>query len=252
MATTNSDKAWKAYGKKDPYFGVVTHEKFRDKNLSEAHKKEFFETGHKYVKRTYAIINEYFDADFSPKSILDFGCGTGRLVIAFAPNVKRVVGLDISEDMLKEAAVNAQKLGQPHIEFYLSDDKLSAVANQQFDLVNCYIVLQHINLERGYTIIQELINRLKPGGVGVVQLNYTCQKGRKAKFVDYFRSRIPVVHGAFNLLENKPYSDPLMQMNAYDLNKVFFILQKSGLKNAHIKYGADGDCLGVTIFFQKE
>jgi ubiquinone/menaquinone biosynthesis C-methylase UbiE len=230
---------------------VLTHEKYRDANLTEEHKKEFFETGRKYANRIYRILHTHFDENFSPESVFDFGCGTGRLAIGFAPNVKRVVGLDISENMLQEAEANAKEMGQPHIEFYMSDDTLSAVANQQFDLVNCYIVLQHINLERGYAIIQELVNRVKTGGFGVMQLNYTCQKGRLGTFVDYFRYRIPLVHGMFNVLQKRPFNEPLMQMNAYDLNKVFYILQKSGVKDSHLQYEKHGDCWGVTIFFQK-
>lgn len=251
MATTNSDKAWRAFGKKDPYFGVLTHEKFKDKNLNEEHKKDFFETGRKYSNRIYRVIHKHFNSDFSPNSILDFGCGTGRLTIGLAPNVERVVGIDISENMLAEAETNSKELGQPHIDYYMSDDQLSAVAGEQFDLVNCYIVLQHINIERGLVLIKELVDRIKPGGMGVLQLTYTCQRGRMAKFLDYFRYRIPLVHGLFNKLDGKPYSDPLMQMNSYNLNDVFYIMQKSGIKDSYLMYTAHGTCWGITIYCQK-
>ena len=70
MASTNSDKAWKAYGKKDPYFGVLTHEKFKDKNLNEEHKKEFFATGLQYANRIFRLIHTHIDKDFKPDSIL--------------------------------------------------------------------------------------------------------------------------------------------------------------------------------------
>lgn len=250
--SVNSDKAWKAYGKKDPYFGVLTHEKFKDANLTEEHKKEFFDTGRKYANRIFRLIHKHFDAEFNPKSILDFGCGTGRLTLGFAPNTPRVVGIDVSENMLEEARVNAQILGQPHIEFALSDDTLSAVANEQFELVNSYIVLQHINLDRGMKIIKELIDRIKPGGYGVLQINYTCNKGRKLKVIDYFRYRIPLVHGLMNMMQGDPYSKPLMQMNCYNMNDVFTLMQQSDIPNSHMAFEKHGNCWGVTMVFKKE
>jgi hypothetical protein len=35
MFTGNSDAAWRRYGKRDPYFGVVSHEKYQRQNLNE-------------------------------------------------------------------------------------------------------------------------------------------------------------------------------------------------------------------------
>ncbi len=251
MATTNSDKAWKAYGKKDPYFGVLTHDKYRDENLNEEHKQDFFETGRKYAKRVYKHIRERLDPNFNPESVLDFGCGTGRLAIGFAENSKEVVGIDISQDMLDEAQRNALHFGHKHLEFYLSDDELCAVKDRQFDLVNCYIVLQHINPKRGFKIMSAMMDKIKPGGFGVMQLNYTCQKGRLGHVVDYFRYRIPLVAGLINLYRKRPYSEPLMQMNEYNLNKAFYMLQKQKVKNLFVQTEEHGVCWGITLYFQK-
>lgn len=251
MAVTNSDKAWQAYGKNDPYFGVLTHDKYRDKNLTQENRDDFFQTGHKYAKRVFKHISERLDPNFNPESVLDFGCGTGRLAIGFAESAKMVVGIDISMDMLNEARKNADLLGHNHLEFHMSDDELSAVNDKQFDLVNCYIVLQHINKKRGYKIISKLIDKIKPGGFGVMQINYTCQKGRLGHIVDYFRYRIPLLAGIINMYRKRPYKEPLMQMNEYNLNKVYYILQKAGVKNLFVQTEAHGECWGITVYFQK-
>ncbi len=251
MATTDSDKAWREYGKKDPYFGVLTHDKYRDANLNDEHRKEFFETGNKFAKRVFKQIHQHFDPEFKPGSVLDFGCGTGRLSIGFAPYADKVDGIDISEAMLSEARKNAAEFGHEHINFHMSDDELSAVAGQEFDLVNCYIVLQHINPDRGLPILGQLVDRIKPGGYGVFQLNYTCQKGRLGHIIDFFRYRIPIVHGLLNLTQKRPYGEPLMQMNSYDLNKAMFLLQSKGVRNMFIQNEAHGTCWGVTIFLHK-
>ncbi len=252
MSITDSDKAWKKFGETDAYFGVLTHEKFRDKNLNEEHKREFFETGIKYTRRIYRHFRKQFNPDVEFKSVLDFGCGTGRLVLGFAHGSERVVGLDISEKMLEEAEKNAKEQNLSNVEFHLSDDQLSAVKGQQFDLVNTYIVLQHINPERGMGIISELMDRIKPGGYGVIHVTYSTQKGRLGKFLNYFRFRYPIVHGVMNLMDKRKFNEPLMQMNEYDMSKVFEIIYKAGVRESYLQYEDHGSVLGVTIYLQKQ
>src|SRR5690625_1370505 len=45
------------------------------------------------------------------KSIVDLGCGTGKLTIELAKQEKEMVGVDISIDMLTQAEQNAQASG---------------------------------------------------------------------------------------------------------------------------------------------
>lgn len=251
MSTTDSDKAWKKFGETDAYFGVLTHEKFRDKNLNDEHKKEFFETGVKYTRRIYRHFRKQFNPDIQFNSVLDFGCGTGRLALGFARESEKVVGIDISEKMLEEARINAQNQGLTNVEFYLSDDNLSAVKGKQFDLVNTYIVLQHINPKRGMVILSELLDRIKPGGYGLIHLTYSTQKGRLGKTLNFFRFRYPLVHGIMNLMDKRKFSEPLMQMNEYDMSKVFEVIYKAGARETYMQYEDHGSVLGTTIYLHK-
>ena len=251
MNTINSDKAWNTFGKKNAYFGVLTHEEYKDDNLTPEHLAAFFETGTTYVSHVFETIAKHIDADFNPQKVLDFGCGTGRLVIPFAKKSVHATGLDISSGMLEEAKRNAEKFETKNVAFYLSDDALSAVGSESFDLVNSYIVLQHINVERGMVIIEKLIEKLNPKGVGVLHVTYHSDKTKVGRVVNYLRYRVPFLNNVINVVKSRPFSEPLMQMNAYNLNEVFFLLQKNGIKNAHLEYEAHGDFWGVRIYFQK-
>lgn len=251
MSTTDSDKAWKKFGETDPYFGVLTHERFRTKNLNDEHKKEFFESGVKYTQRIYRHFKDHFNVDAPFKSVLDFGCGTGRLALGFAHESDKVVGIDISEKMLDEARKNAKIQGFKNVEFHLSDDDLSAVKNQQFDFVNTYIVLQHISPKRGMVIISQLLDRIKPGGYGMIQTTYSTQKGRLGKTINYFRFRYSLVHGLLNLVDKKKFNEPLMQMNEYDMSKVFELVHNAGVKQSFVQYTDHGSVLGVSIYLHK-
>jgi SAM-dependent methyltransferase len=234
MGTLNSDKTWIIYGKKNPYYGVITDERFLDKNISEESLKEFFFSGVIYVDDLFETIHNHIDRSFKPNTVLDFGCGTGRLVIPFAMRYEKVVGLDISRDILEIARLNAAKRDLKNIEFYISDDNLTEISDQKFDLINSFIVLQHINLKRGEKLIQNLLKRLNPNGICALHMTYFTNKPLSAKIVNFFRIRIPFLHNLLNVLERKPLKSPLIQMNSYNLNNIFYLLQSDGIENCHV------------------
>jgi malonyl-CoA O-methyltransferase len=80
--------------------------------------------------------------DLKGKSVLDAGCGTGKLCqIAIEQGAAFVNGIDLSPKMIEEAKKNC-----PQGEFQCGD--LSKVELKKFDIVICGLVLGHIdNLE---------------------------------------------------------------------------------------------------------
>ncbi len=62
-----TDIHWEKWGKKDPYFGVITNEKFRIKNLTQEAKKEFFESGKHDINRVINTCKRHFNQNYSPK-----------------------------------------------------------------------------------------------------------------------------------------------------------------------------------------
>ncbi len=251
MATLNSDKAWISYGKQNAYYGVLAHDEFLDKNLSEEDLKNFFATGFSDVENLFKLFHENFGENFNPKSILDFGCGTGRLVIPFSKKAEKVVGVDISEQMLLEAIKNSEKFGLKNTSFYLSDNNLSKISDQKFDLIHSYIVLQHMNVNRGEKVIKKMIDLLNPNGVGALQMTYYSNKKKIEKVLNFFRYRIPLFNNILNIFRGKSVNLPLMQMNSYNMNRVFCILQKSGITKTQVIFTDHGGYFGLTLLFQK-
>lgn len=72
--------------------------------------------------------------DIIDKTVIDLGCGTGRLAIAAAlMDAKEVVGIDIDKTAIKEAVRNAEKLGvKTNIDWVVGD--ITAVRGR-FDTV---------------------------------------------------------------------------------------------------------------------
>lgn len=251
MGLINSDKSWKAYGKKNAYYGVLTHKEYLDKNLSQENKQKFFQTGEKYVDHLFDVISKKIDHSFNPKTTLDFGCGTGRLALEFCKKGIKTVGMDVSEDMLKEAEINAKDQGIENVSFEISDDNLLKLKDSKFDLINSYIVFQHINTKRGISIFSKLIDHLNEKGIGVVQFTYQSNKPKIVNIANYFRYRVSLVNSIMNVIKGKSWSEPLMQMNAYSLNTIFSILQRKGITKSYQELEEHGDFWGITVYFQK-
>lgn len=65
----------------------------------------------------------YIYNDITDKTVIDLGCGTGRLAIAAALlGAKEVVGVDIDKTAIKQAVKNAEKLGvKERVEWIIAD-----------------------------------------------------------------------------------------------------------------------------------
>lgn len=147
---------WKQFGKQDPYYGVLSEEKYRKQNITEEGLKDFFTSGESFVQETEAKVSQLFEKSLANCSILDFGCGVGRLVIPFAQlSSKKVVGLDVSADIIKKANAHKQALNISNLEL-LSFDGVTIPALPQFDFINSYIVFQHIEPALGFSLLRQL------------------------------------------------------------------------------------------------
>lgn len=248
---SSTDHAWEEWGRRDPYFSVITHPKFRRNVMTEEARLEFLESGKQHVEYVMAMIRHYIDPQFQPRSILDFGCGVGRVVIPFASLAGRAVGMDVSVSMLAEARRNCEELGVSGIEWVESDDQLSRLA-ESFDLVHSFIVFQHIPPRRGRDIFRRLIEKINPGGVGAVQVCYS-----KSHFAGNWgnppanssSNDLDAVSG--NAIELPPGVDPEMQMNSYNVTELLFLIQAAGVHRLHLEFTDHGGELGLFLFFQR-
>jgi 2-polyprenyl-3-methyl-5-hydroxy-6-metoxy-1,4-benzoquinol methylase len=241
----STDTAWEEWGRRDPYFGVITDPKFRSVGINEYAKQEFFASGESHVRGVLSTIRKHIDPGFAPRAALDFGCGVGRLLIPFAKAAQEVVGLDVSPSMLQEARRNCDQHGVQNVRLIQSDDALSNLIGP-FDLIHSSIVFQHIPVERGRALFEKLLLQLSAGGVGAIQLTYS--KTRFASTHGLAPPELPRVDTP-NLRADSD-ADPVMQMNPYNLNEILFLMQRRGVSQFHAEYTDHGGELGVFLFFQ--
>lgn len=92
--------------------------------------------------------------------MLDFGCGMGRLSKYFSPSVKHIEGTDRAEEMIKVA----QKGAPSNVNYLYTPSHELPYADNHFDKVFTYGVLQHINDEELQKVLGEIYRVMKPGG----------------------------------------------------------------------------------------
>jgi 2-polyprenyl-3-methyl-5-hydroxy-6-metoxy-1,4-benzoquinol methylase len=250
MEHTNSDLstdvAWEEWGRRDPYFGVITDQKFRRSGMNDQARQEFFASGRWHVGHVLETISRHIDPQFVAKRVLDFGCGVGRVLVPFAAVAEEVTGLDVSTSMLQEAKRNCEALGIKNARLLHSDDILSGLT-ESFDLIHSCIVFQHIPVERGRLILLQLLRHLNPGGVGAIQLTYS-----KARFAAT-HGIVPVETQSAPLPDQLVDADvdPEIQMNPYDMNPILFMMQESGVAQFYAEFTDHGGELGLFLFFKK-
>jgi 2-polyprenyl-3-methyl-5-hydroxy-6-metoxy-1,4-benzoquinol methylase len=222
-----TDKDWETWGRTDPYFGVISSDKYRRENMSEEVRAEFFRSGEVHVAEVLSRIRNHFESGFSPLSTLDFGCGVGRLVIALARHTKRVVGVDVSEAMIEEARRNCARAAVANADFVKSDDDLSEVSTT-FDLVHTFIVLQHIPWSRGRRLMQRLSEQVNEGGYFCAQFLISCTASPLKRNLVRLRYALAPLNWLRNLMRHRPLFEPAMQLHVYDLRVIVSDLHRRG------------------------
>ena len=121
-----------------------------------------------YDNNTFQILVCRHLLAYSPVStgqnVLDIGTGTGHLAIASAKIVQkqgRVIGVDISPKMLKQARNKISRLGLHNIEFQLSDAEILDYPKHYFDHILCANTFPWMKDKKA--TLQMWLQFLKPG-----------------------------------------------------------------------------------------
>jgi SAM-dependent methyltransferase len=252
-AERDTDKDWKAIAEADPFWGVLSVEQYRGKELPDEQRSSFYNSGAVLVENILRDIRLHFDKDFVPTRALDFGCGVGRLLVPIARHTKgEAVGVDVAPNMLAHAQRYAEESNLSNIALVLGDDNLSNVSGD-FDFITSHIVFQHIPPSRGYLIAARLILLLRPGGVGSLQLTFA--KDRKfflheSVTAEFYRRDGGTIHD----LVSRPRQLPVgtVQMFDYDLNNLVAILASLDIGEIVTRITNDDGHLGVHFLFRRK
>ncbi|MBN6743375.1 class I SAM-dependent methyltransferase, partial [Acidithiobacillus sp. MC6.1] len=63
----DTDKNWEQFRRQDPYYGVITHDQYRQENLSAERRHEFFASGVAHMEAVLSTVRQHLDAEFTVK-----------------------------------------------------------------------------------------------------------------------------------------------------------------------------------------
>jgi SAM-dependent methyltransferase len=157
---------WDARARKDAFFYIASWRK----DWSAA---DFLKSGEEDYQRLVApfLSRQGFAPD--GKTMLELGCGAGRMTHGFASRFRQVIALDISAQMLDRAQQTLPNL--ENIAWTQANGvDLHGVPSESVDCVFSYLVLQHLPDERlVHAYIREMLRVLKPSGMCLFQFHGT-------------------------------------------------------------------------------
>jgi len=163
--TARMREYWEERARINPAFYVDTSLDFDSPDM-----EQFLATGRRVV--SIALDEPPALAPERTGLAVEIGCGMGRICLALRERFDRVVGYDISEEMLRRAR---ELVPDDQVEFRLTEGAtLPNQAGASVDLVLTFTVFQHIpsvDVIRSY--VNEAGRGLAPGGMFVLQWNGT-------------------------------------------------------------------------------
>jgi ubiquinone/menaquinone biosynthesis C-methylase UbiE len=249
MLSGRPSPSWERFAGREPYFAVLTDPKYLAANFDDEARAAFFDSGTKYVDFVLDVIRNRIAPTRRPESLLELGCGPGRLALAFSTAVSRVTAVDISPAMLAVARDNATAVGAGNIEFQTLEEY--GRSDSEFDLVNACLVFHHVAPKDGYALIADMLRRLKPGGVAVIEFPVHDHSGNAAQALRWLRTHVPPANVAANVLRRKPSFFPLIHPRPYSRSAVLSLIRAAGCDQPHLIPGRHGDTEVLTAFAQK-
>lgn len=106
-----------------------------------AETEEFFEQGAVETDSFLAVCGVHVGGD---DSVLEIGCGVGRMTRRLSERAGRVIAVDVSEEMLNRCRANLADRSNVTCVLVPGDGSLPEIPDGSVDVVFSYITLQHV------------------------------------------------------------------------------------------------------------
>ena len=172
-----------------------------------------------------------FLKEINPKTILDIATGTGDFAIeAMNLNPDKIVGVDISQGMLKVGVEKINKLGlQNKIELKLGDSENLPFADNSFDAITVGFGVRNFEtLEKGINDIYRVLNT--NGMISILEFSKPKIFPVKQVYHFYFRYITPALGKLFSK-DSSAYTYLPESVKAFPDGEDFLaVLKKAGFK----------------------
>lgn len=221
---------WRKLGESEPYWSVLTSEKYRAGNITERAKSEFFDSGLSSAK----LIDTYearSKVSANKGTCFELGCGVGRVTYHLAKRFEKVIAVDISPGNLALCKSNLEVRGIRNVEYILIESLEDYESVSQFDFLYSIIVLQHNPPPVQKYILDVLTRKINVGGGCLFQTPATLPRY------------------SFDIAKYLTTVEPLMGMHAIPMATVLELLQVNGLNIRQVEMVPFTGTMGSYLYF---
>ena|ERR1041385_3245300 len=216
MDKDEAANVFKTLAQKEPYFTVSSEKRFRMKNLDSERVDEFVNSG---IEHADIICNLSGQSRFS--SVLEYGCGLGRILNHMAKRADKAFGIDISPVM-------AQKVTQGNITGIEAPNWWKQAPD--VELAYSYIVFQHIPEEEGLRILANLLKHCK---IAVMHIVVEDERSPLMRLVWWLTFRKPF-SWAFNAIKSRELNEPRIPMFMWNKEKIVEVFKANGFPDVKL------------------
>lgn len=159
---------WNKLGRERPHWSVLSSDDFLPGRI-ETTADAFYASGATDANRIVSALARHGIRMADMKSVVEFGCGVGRVTPYLARTFPSVTACDISESHLRLACDTVRRSGHTNVHFQLTRPPDFGL-NGSFDLWFSCLVLQHNPPPVIAMILRQAFARLAPGGVAMFQV----------------------------------------------------------------------------------
>lgn len=183
-------------------------------------------------------------APYKPKAMLDIATGTGDFAIMAAKRLRprQVVGIDISEGMMRIGAEKVEAAGLDGIiSFKKEDCEHMSYADNTFDAITTAFGIR--NFQNLDACLKEMCRVLKPGGkLSILELSRPIHFPMKQLFWIYSHTLLPL-YGKLISKDNEAYKYLISTIESFPQGEEMTgIFKKAGFSEARFKRLTFGIC----------
>jgi SAM-dependent methyltransferase len=164
-------QVWTRLGISDPFWSVLTSDRYRKANINDATiLEEFYASGVSDLDYLRAYLSRA-DVALTPDMVVaEYGCGVGRVTPFLARVAGRVLAFDISATHLDAARKRLEREDVANVELVHMKGRSSLERLRAVDLFFSIIVLQHNPPPIMLNILDAAFAGLRPGGLAFFQV----------------------------------------------------------------------------------
>jgi len=162
-------ETWDNFANKEPYWSIITDNKYKNKNISNLDIQEFYNSGlEDWDDDLYYIYQKY---NKNKHRVLDIGSGLGRISMHAAKVFDHITCVDISQIYLNKLKYIFNNYG---IENYnlLHLNKFMNEVHKPYDFIYSILTLQHSPPDIIEYIVDKCCQILKQNGIAILHIPY--------------------------------------------------------------------------------